>query len=146
MEEGKNMELKDREMQDMEMQNKEMQEKLLAYRMLDSRLKGLVQQRELVAQKILEIRATIVSIEEAMKSKGDVLFSLGSQAHVHGEIKNRDSVIVEVGAGIALERTPEQAKTALVKRMGELEAALQDLQRDLSRVSSAMSELQEQFE
>jgi len=34
----------------------------------------------------------------------------------------------------------------LVKRMGELEAALQDLQRDLSRVSSAMSELQEQFE
>jgi prefoldin alpha subunit len=126
--------------------DREMQEKVLAYRMLDSRLKGLAQQRELITQKILEIRTTIASIEEAVKREGDVLFSLGSEARVHGNIKDKKNIIVEIGAGVALEKSVNDAKATLENRIKELETALSNVQTELGRVSSAMSDIQSKLE
>ncbi len=126
--------------------NKELQERMIAFRMLDSRLKSLAQQRELVSSKILEVRTTVASMEEVMKSKGDTLFSLGSEAYVTGTVKDRKNIIVEVGAGIALEKSVDEAKAILEKRLKELESAFSNVQREMGRVSSTMSELQSQLE
>lgn len=123
---------------------KELREKLLAYRILDSRLKSLNQQREIVASKILEIKTTIASIEEVIKSN-DVLFSLGSSAHVHGSIKDKKNVIVEIGAGIALEKSVDGAKATLEKRIRELENVFSNLEKEIERTSSVLSELELQL-
>jgi prefoldin alpha subunit len=122
--------------------NQEIQERMLAYRMLENRIRGLAQQRELISSKILEVRGTLAGIEDTMKSKGDVIFSLGSEAHVKGNVKDRKNIIVEVGAGIALEKSIDDAKATLKERLKELESAFSNVQSEMSRMSSAMSELQ----
>jgi prefoldin alpha subunit len=126
--------------------DKEMQERLLAYRMLENRLRGLSQQRELISSKVLEIQGTLAGIEDTMKSKGDVIFSLGSAAYVKGNVKDRENIIVEVGAGIALEKSMDDAKATLEKRLKELESVFSKVQSEMSRMSSAMSELQSSLE
>ena len=125
--------------------DKEMQKKALAYRMLDSRLKDMLQQRELIAEKILEIQTTLLGIDEVMKSQGDVLFSLGSEAHVQGSVKGK-SLIVEIGAGVALEKNVDEAKSILAKRMKDLESAISSIQNEMEKTSFAMSEIESQLE
>jgi prefoldin alpha subunit len=127
-------------------EEKELREKVTAYRILESRIKGLAQQREFLASKILEVRTTMASMDDVVKSKGDVLFSLGSEAHVRGNIKDKENLIVEIGAGIALEKNVEDARVTLERRLKELEDAFSNLQNEIVRVSSTMSELESQLE
>jgi prefoldin alpha subunit len=120
--------------------NKELQKKILAYRILYSRLEGLVQQRELIAQKILEIQTTIASINEVSKGK-NVLFSLGSEAHIYGSINEKKKLIVEIGAGIALEKDMKEAKNILEERIKDLGNILKKIDKSIKEVSDAINQL-----
>jgi prefoldin alpha subunit len=122
--------------------DQEMQERMLAYRMLENRIRGLAQQRQMISSKILEIQGTLAGIEDTMKSEGDVIFSIGSEAHIKGGVKDRKNIIVEVGAGVALEKSVEDAKATLEGRLKELESAFSNIQSEMSRMSSAMSDIQ----
>jgi len=106
---------------------KELQEKALAYRILESRLETLSKQRDLVVQRMVELESTIESVEEVQKSKEEVLFPLGSSAYTFGKPKV-DKMIIEVGAGVALEKTPEEAVAVLKDRENEIENVLKNIQ------------------
>lgn len=130
--------------------NEELQEKLLAYRSLESRLNSLANQQNMFASKIMEIQSTIESINEIKKqekeanrnSAKDILFPLGSAAHVRGSVADKDKIIVEVGAGVALEKTADEAKEILEKRKKEIEDAMTVLQKDLQSISATMQEIE----
>ena len=123
-----------------------MQEKVAAFRMLESRLKGLGQQREMLASKIMEIQSTIASVDEVVKSKGDILFHVGSAAYVHGGVKDGNSIVVEIGANIALEKGVDEAKATLEARLKEMEDVFASIQTEISKVSSIMDEIQSNLE
>lgn len=126
----------------------ELQEKLMAYRSLENRLNSLANQQNIFASKIMEIQSTIESINEIKKqekeanSAKDILFPLGSAAHVRGLVADKDKIIVEVGAGVALEKTADEAKEILEKRKKEIEDAMTVLQKDLQSISAAMQEIE----
>jgi len=122
-------------------EQRELQEKILTYRILQSRLDGLLKDRDLVANKIVELQTTITSIDEAKKSDGETLFHLGPEAYVSGKITNKEKVIVEIGANIALEKSFEEGKETLGKKKAELEKNLEDVQNEISEISSAIQEL-----
>ena len=122
-------------------EQRELQEKILTYRILQSRLDGLLKDRDLVANKIVELQTTITSIDEAKKSDGETLFPLGPEAYVSGKITNKEKVIVEIGANIALEKSFEEGKETLGKKKAELEKNLEDVQNEISEISSAIQEL-----
>ena len=67
--------------------NKEFQEKLMRYQILDNRVKGLMDRREFLLSRILEMETTLNSMEDVEKSKGDEIFlPLGSSVHVPGTL------------------------------------------------------------
>jgi len=115
---------------------KEVQEKMLTYRILEARLDGLVKQRDMIANKIWEIETTLQSIAEISKSKEEILFPIGSEAYTFGRAMDKDKLIVEIGAGIALEKNIEEGKETLNRRKTELENAMKDIQEDVAEISN----------
>jgi prefoldin alpha subunit len=124
---------------------KELQEKVIAYRILEVRLNSLLRQRDLVASKILELQGTLASIDEIEKSE-EVLFPLGSDAYTFGKITEKNKIIVEIGANVALEKSIEESKELLKKRKAELENVLNETQKAISETSSALSSLSEEIQ
>jgi prefoldin alpha subunit len=122
------------------MDEKEIQEKVVAYRLLESRLNGLVKQREAIASKLIEIENTLAGIEEFEKSD-EILFPIGAEAYVPGKITDKNKIIVEVGAGVVMEKTLEEAKGILNKRKEDIIGLLQNIQKDMMTTSSHMDQL-----
>jgi prefoldin alpha subunit len=123
------------------MEKKELQEKIIAYRMFEARLDGLIKQRDMLISKLAEIQTTLNSIDEIEKSKEEVLFPLGSEAYTFGKVIDNKKMIVEIGANVALEKTPEEGKEILKKRMEEIEKALNSIQQNIIETSFALNQL-----
>lgn len=122
----------------------ELQEKLAAYRSLENRLNSLANQQNAFASKIVEVQSTIESINEIRKGANDkgILFQLGSAAHTRGTVSDKNKIIVEIGAGVALEKTAEEAISILESRKKEIEEAMEVLQKDMHNMSAAMQEIE----
>lgn len=118
-----------------------LQEKVLAYRVLESKLDTLVKQRDFIVSKIVESKTTMVSIDEIKKGKNDIIFPLGSSAYATAKSVSKDKILAEVGGGVVMEKTPEDAKKLLNRRVVDLQSALSTLNKEVNKVSSAMEEL-----
>ncbi|OGM93011.1 prefoldin subunit alpha [Candidatus Wolfebacteria bacterium RIFCSPLOWO2_01_FULL_47_17b] len=127
-------------------EQKDFQEKLIAYRVLEARIDSLLKQRELLANKLVEIQTTLESIDEIEKSKDEIIFPLGSNAYMFGRAVDKDKIIVEVGAGIALEKNVTEARDILNKRKGGMENALTTLQRNIQEASDTMQTLEPEIQ
>ncbi|MDI6806675.1 MAG: prefoldin subunit alpha [Candidatus Aenigmarchaeota archaeon] len=118
----------------------ELQEKVLAYRILEARLSGLMEQRKTLIDKIAEIQLTQASIDE-IKTGARMLVPLGAEAHIFGEVVDDSKIIVEVGAGIALEKTIQEGKELLGKRMEEMKNVLVQVENNIAEVSMNLEKL-----
>ncbi len=117
----------------------------MAYRALEGRISSLSRQHDMFASKIVEIQSTIDSINEiSAQGKGtkDILFPLGSAAYTKRTVMDKDKLIVEVGAGIALEKTIDKGKAILEKRKKELEQAMGVLQKEMQNISGMMQKIE----
>lgn len=123
------------------MSERELQEKIVTYRILESRLDALIRQRDLLAKKIIEIQSTLASIDEIEKSKEGILFPIGGEAYTTGKVIDKEKLIVEIGANVALEKTVVEGKETLNKRRSELESALGEIQKEILRISAAIDQL-----
>lgn len=120
---------------------KELQEKMMIFRTLESRLEVLVKQRDLINNRIADVISTISSIDEFAKSKNDVLFKLGGEAYVQGNVIDGDKILVEIGAGIVLEKSIAEGKDILNKRRHEMEVTLGEIHNNISQMSNAINQL-----
>ena len=127
------------------MADKDLQEKVYMYRLLEARLDGLLKQRDLVLNKISEIQSTIITLDEVEKKPETILIPLGSEAYAHGNVI-AEKIIVEIGAGVALEKTLPDAKVILNNRKSELNSAFADLQKEVMRTSQMMQRLGPEIE
>lgn len=120
----------------------ELQNKYTTYKTLEANLANMNRQKELILSKLLEVQNTIISIDEMGKSESDVLFSIGSTAFAKGKPLDKNKVIVEVGAGIVLEKTVKEAKEILEARKSEIEKAVEGLQKEMERSAMIMQRLE----
>jgi prefoldin alpha subunit len=124
-------------------QREKMQEKLLAYRTLESRVNSLLEKQNIFSSKVVEIQGTIDSIEGIDKNEEqDMLFPLGSAAYVKGSIEDKSKTIVEIGSGVALEKTRKEAVEILKKRKEEIQKAIEALQNDIKSASMMMRNIE----
>ena len=119
---------------------KDLQEKILTYRVLEARLDGLLKQRDALIAKLIEMQSTIASIEEIEKSD-EFLFQIGSQAYTPGKVIDKNNIVIEVGAGIALEKTAKEAKETLESRKKDMENFLSEMQGEIETISSTLESL-----
>jgi prefoldin alpha subunit len=123
--------------------NKEFQEKLMRYQILDNRVKGLMNRRDFLVNRVLEIESTLNSMEDVEKSKGDEIFlPLGSSVHAPGTLHKTKKMIVELGADIAIECTAEKAKVILENRKKTIEDGLQAVEGELVSLSNELVRLE----
>jgi prefoldin alpha subunit len=123
---------------------KDLQNKILNYKILEARMEGLVKQREAIMSKISEIDSVIEGLGEIAEKK-EVLFSIGGDAYVEGVIK-KDSILIDIGAGILIEKTIEEGKEILNKRKKELDKAINDIENEIKNISIIMNELSLQIQ
>ena len=123
------------------MSEKELQEKLMTYRVLEARLEGLVKQRDMVVNKIIELQTTLQSIDDLEKSDSEILFPIGGNAFKSAKIVDKDKIIVEIGANVALEKTTEEGKAVISKRKNELETFVNQMQEEIVKISNAVNKL-----
>jgi len=125
---------------------KELQQKMLAYRILESRIDSLMKQREFLANKLVEMQTTLESIDEIEKSKEDVLFPLGSAAYTFGRVTDKNKMIVEVGADVAIEKNFTEARDILNERKNDMENALTTVQRNIQEASESLQILEPEIQ
>lgn len=119
----------------------ELQEKMMIYRTLEARLGALTRQRDMVNSKLTEIMYTISSIDEIEKNRENLLFKLGGEAYAHGNIADKDNILVDIGTGIILEKTREDGKKLLNRRREEMENVMKEIQSNVSQLSDALGQL-----
>ncbi|MEM5852780.1 MAG: prefoldin subunit alpha [Candidatus Aenigmatarchaeota archaeon] len=121
-------------------EEKELQEKVLAHKVIEARIEELLKQREILLKNLAEIEETIEGIEE-LKEKNDVLFSLGSQTYIPCKVVEKDKIIVEIGADVAIEKNLEEGKKILEKRKEEISRSIANIEAAISQLSSGLKEL-----
>jgi prefoldin alpha subunit len=119
-----------------------LQEKVLAFKSLEGRMNALVRQQNAFAQRLLEIQGTIDSIGEIEKGQKEILFPLGSAAFMEGSVSAKEKIIVEVGAGVALEKTTDEGKKILETRKTELERAMATIQEEVKAITTMMQQIE----
>ncbi|MEM5854784.1 MAG: prefoldin subunit alpha [Candidatus Aenigmatarchaeota archaeon] len=124
---------------------RELQEKIMIHRLIEAKIESLLKQREALIKSLMEIEESINGIEE-LKNKGDdVLFSLGSQTYIPCKIVEKDKIIVEVGANVAIEKSLEEGKQILQKRKEELSQSIANIEAAINQFSSGLKELREEI-
>jgi len=126
-----------------ETMQRELQSRVITYKALESNLTNFARQKDMLFSKLMEIQNTIASVEEINKSKSDVLFSVGSAAYSKGKPIDKNNLIIEIGAGVAVEKTIDEAKSILESRKKELEKAIENTQSEMNKIVSAMQQLEE---
>jgi prefoldin alpha subunit len=121
---------------------KELQEKIMVYRIVESRIDALIKQRDLFLNKIMELQNTLASIDEIAKSNQEILFPIGSEAYSFGKVTETNKIIVEIGAGIALEKNFDEAKEIIVKRKNDIQTTVREIQADIQKLSQSLSSLE----
>jgi prefoldin alpha subunit len=114
----------------------------MVYRIVESRIDALIRQRDFFLNKAIELQNTIASIDEIAKSKEEILFPIGSESYSFGKVVDKDKIIVEIGAGIALEKSFEEAKEIIRKRKTDIETAVKAIQEDVQKLSQSLSSLE----
>jgi prefoldin alpha subunit len=125
------------------MTEQKLQEKYILYQLLNQNLESLKQQMEMVAQQSLEVRSTMLSIDDikGIKDENEVFLPLGSGCYGKGKITSRNDVLVNTGAGIFMNQKAEQARLSLEEREKELQKASETIKEQIERVVKQLNGL-----
>jgi len=97
-------------------------------------------QMRAIAQVEGEIDRTLQALKEIQTGKTS-LFNLGSGIFIKGEIKEVEKLLVNVGANVFVENTPEQAISFLEEKKKELDEAKEDLVKSMEAISNRLKEI-----
>ncbi len=121
------------------MEEKELEKKIVTYQYLQNRLDSLSKQQAMILTKISEINTSIQSLKDL--KKGNVIFSLGSGVHAFGNFSEEDKFLVEIGAGILLEKNLDESIKILEKRKNNFQKVLNEIQNEINFSSNILNQL-----
>ncbi|MGD8564940.1 MAG: prefoldin subunit alpha [Candidatus Bathyarchaeota archaeon] len=92
-----------------------------------------------VIQDLTYADSTLTGLEE--KSEGsELLIPIGGNSYIRAALQNPDKVIVGMGAGVSMEKTSEEAKMIIKKRLENLEKAKTSIQQRFTSVAQKINE------
>ena len=126
----------------------EMQEKLILYQLLQKHLEELSNQATLLEGKMLEIETTSSTLSDlrGMKEKGELVFPLGSGCYGYGRLDDNGKIMVDIGAGNLINKTPSQAAAFLEEKKEEIKKLGDRLVKEVSEVSERLNILAEEIQ
>lgn len=124
-------------------------------RKLSVEIRFLEQTAETIQSRINAVNAVITDLTyasmtleglEKEKENAELLVPIGGNSYIKARLENPDKVIVGMGAGISLEKTLQEAKEIIKKRLENLERTRSSLQQQLAQVAERIEEDREKFE
>lgn len=125
------------------MTKEKLQGKYVLYQLLNQNLESLKQQLEIVEQQFIEVKSTMLSIDDlkGMGGSNEIFLPLGSGCYGKGEVTDNKEILVNVGAGIFVNKKTASAKSFLDERVKELEKAGGEIQSQMERIVKQLNEL-----
>ena len=117
-------------------------------RRLSVEMRYLEQTAETLQQRISMVNAAITDLTyanmtldgiEKEKENAELLVPIGGSSYVRVKLADSNKVIVGIGAGVSVEKTVQEAKTALKERLDELEKTMNSAQQQFTQVAERIN-------
>lgn len=124
-------------------------------RRLSVEMRILEQTAEALQSRISMINAVITDLTyanmtleglEKQKENAELLVPIGGNSYIRARLETPDKVTVGIGAGVSVEKTLQEAKEIIRKRLEDLEKSRASLQQQFSQVIDRINEDRERFE
>ena len=123
------------------MSEEQAQQLLYQLQMLESYFTELSQKESTLVNVLKDTKSAIDSLNGIGKQKeSDTLVPVGMGTFVKTKISSNDKIILNVGAGVAIEKNKEGAVNFLESRIKEIEVALQDTMTQKQHVASQLEQ------
>jgi prefoldin alpha subunit len=83
-------------------------------------------------------RMTLDGLEKESE-KSELLVPIGGTSYVRARLENPDKIIVGMGAGVSVEKTREEAKEIIKKRLEDLEKTRASIQQQFAQVAEKIN-------
>lgn len=128
------------------MSDEHAQQLLYQMQMLESYFTDLTQRETSLYNVLREAGSAIESIKSiAEKSESDTLVPIGMGAFLKTSVSSKDKFVINVGAGIAIEKDKDSAINYLESRIKEVEVALQDTSAKRQQIAARIEQGQQEM-
>jgi prefoldin alpha subunit len=108
-------------------------------RLLEAYYQEITGRQQTVSAALLDTRSALEALDILSKSqKNELLVPVGAGTLIFASSEALDRIIVSVGAGVAIEKNLESAKTFLQARRQELEKAITSLESQRKEIGSRL--------
>ena len=83
-------------------------------------------------------RMTLEGLEKESE-KSELLVPIGGTSYVRARLENPNKIIVGMGAGVSVEKTREEAKEIIKKRLEDLEKTRASIQQQFTQVAEKIN-------
>jgi len=83
-------------------------------------------------------RMTLEGLEKESE-KSELLVPIGGTSYVRARLENPDKIIVSMGAGVSVEKTREEAKEIIKKRLEDLDKTRTTIQQQFAQVAEKIN-------
>jgi prefoldin alpha subunit len=90
------------------------------------------------ANDLIYSQATLDGLEKE-GDKSEVLVPIGGTSYVRAKLANPEKVIVGMGAGVSVEKTREEAKEIIKKRLEDVDKTRKSIQQQYSQIAERIN-------
>ncbi|MEM3783519.1 MAG: prefoldin subunit alpha [Candidatus Bathyarchaeia archaeon] len=83
---------------------------------------------------------------EKQKENAELLIPIGGNSYIKARLETPDKVTVGIGAGVSVEKTLQEAKDIIKKRLEDMEKSRTSLQQQFSQIAERINEDRARFE
>lgn len=123
---------------------KEIRRLLAAYEQYQAQAEGISHQlglTQIAAQGLERALGAVEALEEAEVGQ-EILIPIGSGSFIHGKLASKENVVINVGAGVSIEKSPAEAKDILKQRKNEVLEGSKKLTELLAKINQEMQKIQ----
>jgi len=117
------------------MTKEEIAQKYMEFQLLNQQVQQSQQQLQMISQQVMELKILSKNVTEISSSEeGSEMYSnLGVGVHLKSSIKDIKYLLVNVGAGIFVKKTPEETTEIVDKQVAELDKYIQNMETNLNK-------------
>ena len=117
-------------------------------RILEGTVETIQSRINIVNSALTELNIANMTLEgiEKEKQNSSLLVPIGGGSYIKAKLESADTVIVGIGAGVATERTINEAKANIGKRIADVEKTRVALQQQLTQVIQRIQEGREELQ
>ncbi len=117
---------------------------LAAYQQYEAQAQAIVRELGLVQMTVQGLDSAVKAVEamETAQEGQDILMPIGSGSFAYAKLASKERVLLNVGAGITIEKTTAEAKEALTTRKAEVTAGSKKLSDALAKIDQEMQKIQ----